>query len=119
MVRGGGGGLLDLERHFAFYGAYHSNPVNVFIHALFVWPIFLTALLLLHLTAPFLHSAAVGAAIYGAFYISLDRRSGTLAAVLCLLCWAASAALAARLGYSVGCKVTETPPRPPFLACSG
>ncbi|KAK1617674.1 hypothetical protein QYE76_023191 [Lolium multiflorum] len=100
-----GGGLLDLERHFAFYGAYHSNPVNVFIHALFVWPIFLTALLLLHLTAPSLHSAAVGAAIYGAFYISLDRRSGTLAAVLCLLCWAASAALAARLGFSIGCKV--------------
>lgn len=23
-------GLLDLERHFAFYGAYHSNPVNIF-----------------------------------------------------------------------------------------
>ena len=105
-----GGGFLDLERHFAFYGAYHSNPVNVFIHALFVWPIFLTALLLLHLTAPSLHSAAVGAAIYGAFYISLDRRSGTVAAVLCFLCWAASAALAARLGYSVGCKVTELRP---------
>jgi hypothetical protein len=60
MARGGGGvgGVLDLERHFAFYGAYHSNPVNVFIHALFVWPIFLTALLLLHLTAPSLHAAA-------------------------------------------------------------
>jgi uncharacterized membrane protein YGL010W len=109
MARGGGG-LLDLEWHFAFYGAYHSNPVNVFIHALFVWPIFLTALLLLHLTAPFLHSAAVGAAIYGAFYISLDRRSGAVAAVLCFLCWAASAALADRLGFSTGRKVTETPP---------
>ncbi|CAM0902365.1 unnamed protein product [Alopecurus aequalis] len=98
-------GFFDLERHFAFYGAYHSNPVNVFIHALFVWPIFFTALLLLHLTAPFPHSAVAGAAVYGAFYISLDRRSGALAALLCLLCWAASAALAAYLGFSLGWKV--------------
>uniref|UniRef100_M8AW40 Endoplasmic reticulum membrane protein C16E8.02 n=1 Tax=Aegilops tauschii TaxID=37682 RepID=M8AW40_AEGTA len=100
----GGGGFLDLERHFAFYGAYHSNPVNVFIHALFVWPIFLTALLLLHLAAPFPRAAAVFTAVYGAFYVSLDRRSGALAALLCLLCWAASSALAARLGFSVGWK---------------
>ncbi|KAE8810319.1 hypothetical protein D1007_13051 [Hordeum vulgare] len=102
---GGGGGFLNLERHFAFYGAYHSNPVNVFIHALFVWPIFLTALLLLHLTAPFPRAAAVFTAVYGAFYVSLDRRSGALAAVLCLLCWGASSALAARLGFSLGWKV--------------
>ncbi|KAF0928998.1 hypothetical protein E2562_011086 [Oryza meyeriana var. granulata] len=101
----GGGGLLDLERHFAFYGAYHSNAVNVFIHTLFVWPIFLTALLLLHLTSPFAHAAAAGAAVYGAFYILLDRRAGVLAALLCFLCWAASGALAARLGFSAGWKV--------------
>ncbi|KAF3561389.1 hypothetical protein DY000_02018255 [Brassica cretica] len=25
-------GLLDLEKHFAFYGAYHSNPINIVIH---------------------------------------------------------------------------------------
>ncbi|KAH0861182.1 hypothetical protein HID58_089443 [Brassica napus] len=24
--------LLDLEKHFAFYGAYHSNPINIVIH---------------------------------------------------------------------------------------
>ena len=41
-----GGGFLDLDRHFAFYGAgaYHNNLVNVFIHALLIWPIFLTLL---------------------------------------------------------------------------
>ncbi|KAI4982369.1 hypothetical protein ZWY2020_022861 [Hordeum vulgare] len=61
----GGSGFLNLERHFTFYGAYHSNPVNVFIHTLFIWPIFLTALLLLHLTA---HSKAVMVfTAYGAF----------------------------------------------------
>ncbi|KAI4992982.1 hypothetical protein ZWY2020_007295 [Hordeum vulgare] len=49
----GGDGFLNLELHVAFYGAYHNNPINVFIHALFVWPIFLTALLLLDLTVSF------------------------------------------------------------------
>ncbi|KAG8071190.1 hypothetical protein GUJ93_ZPchr0006g43877 [Zizania palustris] len=104
MAKPRGGGLLDLERHFAFYGAYHSNPVNVFIHVLFVWPIFLTAVMLVHLTAPFPHAAAAGAAVYGTFYLFLDRRSGALAALLCFLCWAASGALASRLGYSAGWK---------------
>ncbi|KAM1238382.1 hypothetical protein COP2_040298 [Malus domestica] len=48
-------GLFDLERHFAFYGAYHSNPVNILIHTLFVWPIFFTSLVLFHFT-PSLYS---------------------------------------------------------------
>ncbi|KAI3820846.1 hypothetical protein L1987_08395 [Smallanthus sonchifolius] len=41
-------GLFDLEKHFAFYGAYHSNPVNIFIHMLFVWPILFTSLVILY-----------------------------------------------------------------------
>lgn len=115
-----GGGLLDLEGHYAFYGAYHSNPVNVGIHELFVWPIFLTALLLLHLTAPFAHAAGIGAAVYGAYYFLLDRRAGALAALLCFLCWAASGALATRLGFSVGWKVRRgNELRPPFASIVG
>lgn len=102
---GGGGGLLDLEGHYAFYGAYHSNPVNVGIHELFVWPIFLTALMLLHFTAPFAHAAGIFAAVYALYYFLLDHRAGALGALLCYLCWAASGALAARLGFSVGWKV--------------
>ncbi|KAL6899295.1 hypothetical protein ACP4OV_005953 [Aristida adscensionis] len=98
-------GVLDLEGHYAFYGAYHSNPVNVSIHEVFVWPIFFTAVMLLHLTAPFAHAAGIGAAVYGAYYFLLDRRAGALAALLVFLCWAASGALAARLGFSVGWKV--------------
>ncbi|KAL6634618.1 hypothetical protein ACP70R_027289 [Stipagrostis hirtigluma subsp. patula] len=101
---GGGGGLLDLEGHYAFYGAYHSNPVNVGIHELFVWPILFTAMMLLHLTAPFPHAAGIGAAVYGTYYFLLDRRAGALAALLVFLCWAVSGALAARLGFSVGWK---------------
>ncbi|KAI6683139.1 hypothetical protein NL676_029052 [Syzygium grande] len=43
-------GLFDLEKHFAFYGAYHSNPVNILIHTVSVWPIFFTVLVLLYFT---------------------------------------------------------------------
>ncbi|WVZ74887.1 hypothetical protein U9M48_023003 [Paspalum notatum var. saurae] len=99
------GGLLDLEGHYASYSAYHSNAVNVGIHELVVWPIFLTAIMLLHLTAPFQHAAGVIAAAYGAYYFLLDRRAGAIAALLCFLCWAAGGALAAYLGFSVGRKV--------------
>ncbi|KAL8104666.1 hypothetical protein AgCh_028760 [Apium graveolens] len=28
----GAHGVFDLEKHFAFYGAYHSNKVNILIH---------------------------------------------------------------------------------------
>ncbi|KAJ1279685.1 hypothetical protein BS78_04G173500 [Paspalum vaginatum] len=52
-------GLLYLEGHYASYSAYHSNAVNVGIHELVVWPIFLTAIMLLHLAAPFEHVVLV------------------------------------------------------------
>ncbi|KAG7023203.1 SPAC16E8.02, partial [Cucurbita argyrosperma subsp. argyrosperma] len=71
-------GLFDLERHFAFYGAYHSNPVNIFIHVLFVWPIFFTTL------------------------------AGSNAALPCLICWVGESILAFRLGYSQTWKIVLT-----------
>ncbi|KAK1312985.1 hypothetical protein QJS10_CPA06g00461 [Acorus calamus] len=107
-------GLFDLERHFAFYGAYHSNPVNVLVHVFFVWPIFFTALVILQFTPtllafPFeglvLNSSFVFALIYGLFYASLDRKAGSLAAFLCFLCWFGSGLLARRLGFDLGWKV--------------
>ncbi|CAB4281027.1 unnamed protein product [Prunus armeniaca] len=52
-------GLFDLERHFAFYGAYHSNPVNILIHTVFVWPILFTSLVLLYFT-PSLYTFPAG-----------------------------------------------------------
>ena len=39
--------LTHLERNFIFYGSYHNDPVNQLIHMFFVWPILLSALLLL------------------------------------------------------------------------
>nr|ACN40113.1 unknown [Picea sitchensis] len=107
------GGIFDLEKQFAFYGAYHNNAINVLIHTIFVWPIFFTALVLGCFTPalgllpfspgafPFqeymiLNLSFVVAVVYALFYIMLDKKAGTLAAALCLLCWVSSNSLAQR-----------------------
>ena len=118
-----GKGLLDLEKHFAFYGAYHSNRINIAIHMVFVWPIFFTALLMLYFTPslfnlPHLEFFLFGthfvlvlnfgfllALIYSVFYICLDVKAGSLAALLCAICWVASSFIASRLGFSLAWKV--------------
>ncbi|CAG7904597.1 unnamed protein product [Brassica rapa] len=117
-------GLLDLEKHFAFYGAYHSNRVNIIIHTLFVWPNVFATLLFLYSTQPILDRSYlvfiealtfdgvlrldigfILTAIYAVFYICLDNKSGVLAALLCFSCWIGSSFLAARLGHSLTLKV--------------
>ena len=114
------GGLLDLEKHFVFYGTYHSNPVNIFIHVLFVWPIFFSFQLLFYFTPPLFHvSSTLGLPLvfnfgfavvltYSIFYILLERRTGSLAALLCILCWVGSSVLGSRLGFSRTWKVTDS-----------
>eukprot|EP00249_Psilotum_nudum_P008172 c21090_g1_i1 orf=300-905(+) len=116
------GGIVDLEKHFAFYGAYHSNPINVLIHVFCVWPIFFTIMLLLAFTTPLcpfplpsntlplqrymvINTGFVGAALYALFYVCLDRKAGSVAALLCLACWLGSNILAQTLGFSLGLKV--------------
>ncbi|KAL2516074.1 hypothetical protein Fot_30045 [Forsythia ovata] len=113
-------GLLDLEKHFAFYGAYHSNPINILIHMLFVWPIVFTALVLLYFTPPLFNKSPIVVCdhsilvlnfgflltvIYALFYICLDKKAGSLAALLCFFCWVAGSSLAQRLEYSLAWKV--------------
>lgn len=110
-------GLFDLEKHFAFYGAYHSNPINILIHTLFVWPILFTSLVLLYFT-PSLYNFPAGVyhgflfnfgfvftVIYALYYVGLDIKAGSLAALLCLLCWVGASVLASRLGFSLSWKV--------------
>ncbi|BFG32797.1 putative endoplasmic reticulum membrane protein C16E8.02 [Prunus yedoensis var. nudiflora] len=110
-------GLFDLERHFAFYGAYHNNPVNILIHTVFVWPIVFTSLVLLYFT-PSLYTFPAGLShgfllnfgfvftvIYALFYVCLDKKAGSLAALLCVLCWVGASLLAGRLGFSLAWKV--------------
>ncbi|KAL6969620.1 hypothetical protein U1Q18_029330 [Sarracenia purpurea var. burkii] len=116
-------GLFDLERHFAFYGAYHRNPINVAIHMLFVWPIFFTVLLILYFTpSPFtlpriefslfennlvlvLNIGFLVTLIYAAIYVCLDVKAGSLAAFLCFICWVVSCCLGSQLGFSLAWKV--------------
>lgn len=113
-------GLFDLEEQFAFYGAYHSNPINIVIHMIFVWPILFTALLLLNFIPPFFSQSPIQllgqsflvlnygfllTVIYALYYVSLDRKAGSLAALLCFLSWAGSSALGHRLGFSLSWKV--------------
>ena len=114
MALGRRSGLFALEKHFAFYGAYHSNKINIAIHVLFVWPIFFSALLILYFVPlPPLFNLQnlefsmwenyvilvwnVGflvALLYSVFYVSLDLKAGSLAALLCALCWIGSSFVA-------------------------
>ncbi|XP_011017531.1 PREDICTED: uncharacterized endoplasmic reticulum membrane protein C16E8.02-like [Populus euphratica] len=116
-------GLIDLEKHFAFYGAYHSNSINVLIHMIFVWPIFFTACLILYFTPPLFSLPQVQLSLFGhgvvlffnvgfflvliyaLFYICLDPKAGSLAALLCAFCWVASSLVAGWLGFSLAWKV--------------
>ncbi|KAK9080435.1 hypothetical protein SSX86_000193 [Deinandra increscens subsp. villosa] len=108
-------GLFDLEKHFAFYGAYHSNPMNVFIHMLFVWPILFTYLVLLHFTPPLVSFSLPNNLIancgffftmfYAGFYVFLDVRAGSLAGLLCIISWVFASFVANHLGFSLAWKV--------------
>ncbi|XP_021749867.1 uncharacterized endoplasmic reticulum membrane protein YGL010W-like [Chenopodium quinoa] len=100
-------GLFDLEKNFAFYGAYHSNPINILIHMLFVWPLFFTALMLFYYVPIFYlpNFASFFTIIYAVFYVGLDKKAGSLAALLCFLCWLGASAFAKYLGFSLTWKV--------------
>ncbi|KAH7850747.1 hypothetical protein Vadar_002408 [Vaccinium darrowii] len=110
-------GLFDLESQFAFHRAYHSNQVNVWIHMLFIWPIFFTFLVLFYFTPPVFNcpfQTCLGLVpnfglfftlTYVLYYVCLDRKAGTLAAFLCLACWVSASLVAKHLGYSLAWKV--------------
>lgn len=116
-------GLFDLEKHFAFYGSYHRNPINIAIHLLFVWPIFFTALVFLYFTPPFFdlpnfefllfgcnfvlvwNLGFLVTLVYSVFYASLDLKAGSLAALCCVVCWVGSCFVAHQLGWSLAWKI--------------
>lgn len=117
-------GVFNLEDQFSFYGAYHHNKINVLIHMVFVWPIYFSASTLLAYTLPLapqlpimaalpyhdymvLNYSFVLAAVYALFYISLEPKSGSVGALLVLLCWMGSNAVAQHLPYALGWKVSR------------
>ncbi|KAG5536586.1 hypothetical protein RHGRI_024116 [Rhododendron griersonianum] len=113
-------GLFDLERQYAFHGAYHSNQVNTWIHMLFIWPIFFTFLVMYYFTPPLFDcpfQSCLGLVpnfgllftmTYVVYYVCLDRKAGSLAAFLCLFCWVSASLLAKHLGFSLAWKIIHT-----------
>ncbi|KAL8227553.1 hypothetical protein R6Q57_015137 [Mikania cordata] len=116
-------GFLDLDKNFAFYASYHSNPINIAIHMIFVWPIFFTSVLLFDfIPTPFdlpriafslfwndfiliFNFGFLLTLIYVVSYVYFDYKAGSLAAVLCIFCWIASGVLASLLGFQLVWKV--------------
>lgn len=109
-------GLLDLEKHFSFYGSYHSNPINVAIHIIFVWPILFTALIILYFTPPIFSLSQTHPILvfnlgflftvfYALFYASLDIKAGSFVAFLTFLAWISSSFVANSLGYDLAWKI--------------
>lgn len=115
-------GIFDLEKQFAQYGAYHSNKINILIHCVFVWPILFSALTLLAYTKPLapqlpvmaalpyheymaLNYSFVLTAVYALYYISLEPKSGSLGALMVLLCWVGANAVAQHVPWISGWKV--------------
>lgn len=118
-------GLLDLEKQYAFYKSYHRDPVNVLLHRLFVWPVVFTFLVLLYFTpcvsqfqafrflphhfltshGLFLNLGFLLVLLFVVIDLCLDKRAGSLAALLCMACWVGSSFLARSLGFSWAWKV--------------
>lgn len=118
-------GLFDLEKHFAFYGAYHSNPINIAIHVLFVWPILFSALVFLYFAPPFFNLpnfefllfgnrfvlvwnlGFLFTLVYSVFYATLDLKAGSLASFLCVVCWVGGSYVGYQLGWTLAWKVNN------------
>lgn len=116
-------GYFDLEDNFGYYGAFHSHPVNILIHSLFVWPNVFTTLVMLYFT-PALFSIKVTSPEFeilepalifnlgllftvghGIYYMMLDKRSGTLGALILAVFWVAACHLGRALGFYLAWKV--------------
>lgn len=88
---------LDLEKHLTFYGAYHSNKVNVGIHVICVPLILFSGFTIASNTGPLFHLPSwlviphleptlgtLAAFTWGGLYLLLEPVAGTLLALLCL-----------------------------------
>eukprot|EP00760_Papus_ankaliazontas_P032083 PhM_4_TR5615/c0_g2_i1/m.4004 len=83
---------LDLEKELAFYGAYHSHPMNKVVHCTSVPLLLLSGAVALRdianvgsVALPFLRSTRIAlnfptaiVAMYSSFYLYLDAPSGLL-----------------------------------------
>ncbi len=89
-------GITDLEEQFTFYASYHHNGWNKVVHIVCVWPILWSAFVLAQYI-PFeapgtalptlssvhpLNVTLLTAFLYAGIYILMDKRAGSLGALL-------------------------------------
>lgn len=117
--------VINIERQFAFYGAYRKTWFNILIHVLFVWPMIYGIMALLAYSEPLFSRPAwlesrvppevvqhmnfnrsfVAAVFYSIFYICLDNRAGFLAALLVAGCWLGGNRFAKEVPWETAWKV--------------
>ncbi|DBA01447.1 TPA: hypothetical protein N0F65_005566 [Lagenidium giganteum] len=90
---------FNLEKQVVFYMSYHDNKMNQYIHFMCIWPILITAIVMLAGLDPLveqpdivkalpfheymiLNPAAIVALVYMVWYVCLDWMAGTLGAAL-------------------------------------
>eukprot|EP01064_Diplonema_japonicum_P039657 TRINITY_DN9_c0_g1_i2.p1 TRINITY_DN9_c0_g1~~TRINITY_DN9_c0_g1_i2.p1 ORF type:complete len:189 (+),score=77.45 TRINITY_DN9_c0_g1_i2:29-568(+) len=79
-------GLIDVEQQLAFYGEYHANPMNQWVHIVFVPLILWTSMVFVEcaeLAAFGVSGSWYVAAVYTIFYVLMDPVIGiTYSAIL-------------------------------------
>ncbi|TMW67561.1 hypothetical protein Poli38472_011181 [Pythium oligandrum] len=90
---------FDLEKQLVFYMSYHYDKINMWIHFTCIWPILITAFMMVAETKPFFDQpefianlplgdyivfnfTAFAALVYMVWYMVLDIRAGSLGAFL-------------------------------------
>lgn len=78
------GNLFDLCSQLAFYKSYHSDRVNVLIHAIFVPTILYSSLVMLYeiKTINGWTAAHLIVGIFSSYYMVLDAKAGALASAI-------------------------------------
>lgn len=119
--------IFDVEHQFSCYGGYRKSKIHVFIHAMFVWPMFFGILLLLSYSPTVIarpawaddyvpvqivqhincNYAFVAAAMYSVLYIYLDAIAGSLAATLVMGCWIGASIVSKKIYWDPAWKVNS------------
>ncbi|CUS22924.1 LAQU0S07e03290g1_1 [Lachancea quebecensis] len=78
------GNLFDLSSQLAFYKSYHSDSINVMIHAIFVPTILYSSMVLLYEVKAFDNwtVAHLLVGIFSSYYMILDVKAGALASAI-------------------------------------
>lgn len=77
-----------IENNLAFYGAFHTNPVNIIIHIIFVPMLWFSGCVIIAYLSQinslpiFFNLSTIVYAFYAFVYISLDHITGSIASII-------------------------------------